>query len=418
MNQNGAVEIPVGESGATGQRRAVTLVAICSLAYFADGLVHSILGPLAPAIARSLQLSKAELGPVFSANLAGQCIGLVLIPALAGRYGHRRLIVASLASFGVAQTLSGFADGQRTLIILRVLTGIFVGGTLPSCLALVAGGVRPERRGTAISGLFTGYALGAILSGVVGSLFSDPDSWRLAMVVVGAICLATTGLAWAFLVEPQAMPVDTGSGTPRGLALALFSRNYLLGTLMLWVTFICMLTINYCLGSWLPILLTDVGRSKALAALSISIFTAGGLVSTVTVGPLMDRFGVQRILVGFLIVSIAGLFAIGQALQAAPLPLLILLLVVTGFFNLGSYGGVNVVLANFYPGPMRAMGIGCTKSVGRVGTVIAPTLIGLGLNAGMAETTMMSVFALPAAVTTVAVLIIGARTASSSHDDR
>jgi len=417
MNQVGAVEIPAEESGATRQRRATMLVAICALAYFADGLVFSILGPLAPAIARTLQLSKAELGPIFSANLAGQCAGLIVIPLLAGRYGHRRMIVVSLLIFGVAQALSGLADGQRTLIILRIVVGFFLGGTLPSCLALVAGGVRPERRGTAISGLFTGYAIGAILSGVVGSIFAGPDGWRTAMIVAGLVCLATAVLAWIFLVEPPA-DRQPGTDTPPRLVLALFGKRYLLGTLMLWVTFIGMLTINYCLGSWLPILLTDVGRNKAFAALSISIFTAGGLVSTVTVGPLMDRFGVQRILVGFLAISIVGLFAIGQALEAAPTPLLIGLLVVTGFFNLGSYGGVNVVLANFYPDAMRAMGIGCTKSVGRVGTVVAPIAIGLGLNAGVSETTMMSLFALPAAVTTIAILIIGVTTASPSVDER
>ena len=237
----------------------------------------------------------------------------------------------------------------------------------------------------------------------------------LAAVAVAAVLAAV--LAWAFLVEPP-VPIGQPSAAPRRLAFALFGRRYLLGTLMLWVTFIGMLTINYCLGSWLPILLSDVGRSKAIASLSVSIFTAGGLISTITVGPLMDRFGVQRILVGFLMVSIAGLFAIGQALQDAPLPLLIGLLIVTGFFNLGSYGGVNVVLANFYPDEIRAMGIGYTKSVGRVGTVIAPIAIGLGLNAGVSETTMMSLFALPAAITTVAVLIIGAAAASSSADRR
>jgi len=417
MNQAGVVETPVTESGSTRQRHAATLVAICALAYFADGLVFSIVGPFAAAIAQSLGLSKAELGPIFSASLAGQCAGLIVIPLLAGRFGQRRMVVVSLASFGVAQALSGIVDDQLSLIVLRILVGFFLGGTLPICLALVASRVRPDRRGSAISGLFTGYAVGAILSGFVGTIFVGPDGWRSAMVAVGLVCLGTAALAWAFLAEPPT-PAERRSTAPRRFAFALFGRRYLLGTLMLWVTFIGMLTINYCLGSWLPILLSDVGRSKAIASLSISIFTAGGLISTVAVGPLMDRFGVQRILVGFLIVSIAGLFAIGQALQDAPLPLLIALLVVTGFFNLGSYGGVNVVLANFYPDEIRAMGIGCTKSIGRVGTVIAPIAIGLGLDAGVSETTMMSLFALPAAITTVAVLIIGASAVPSSADKR
>jgi MFS family permease len=400
----------VEEDRPSGMSTAVTLVTVCALAYFVDGLVHSILGPLAPDIARTLNLSKAELGPVFSANLVGQCIGLVLVPLFIRRLGHRRIVVWSLVGFGIAQTLSAFADGQHMLILLRVAAGFFLGGTLPSCLALVVGGVPLARRGTAISGLFTGYALGSIVSGVLGSLFTAPEGWRTAMALVGGLCLLTAAVAFLFLVEPRRDNGPNEDAAPARAALSVLSRRYLLGTLMLWVMFACMLTINYCLGSWLPILLTDVGRGKSIAALSIAIFTAGGLVATVTIGPLMDRFGVQRILIGFLLASIVGLFAIGQALQTAPLWVLVTLLVVTGFFNLGSYGGVNVVLVNFYPDALRAIGIGCTKSIGRVGTVIAPVLIGLGLTAGVTETTIMSMFALPALFTTIAVLMIGGTT--------
>ncbi|HEX5049095.1 MAG TPA: hypothetical protein VFX89_18430, partial [Gammaproteobacteria bacterium] len=74
------------------------------------------------------------------------------------------------------------------------------------------------------------------------------------------------------------------------------------------------------------------------------------------------------------------------------------------FFVLGAYGGVNVVLASFYPSDLRAAGIGWTKSVGRVGTLIAPVLIGLGLSAGIAETSIMSMFALPSSLAALSLL--------------
>ena len=69
------------------------LLGLCALIYFLDGLIHSILGPLAPDMARSLALGSAELGPVFSSNLLGQCIGLVIFPLFAGRYGQRAIVV-------------------------------------------------------------------------------------------------------------------------------------------------------------------------------------------------------------------------------------------------------------------------------------------------------------------------------------
>ena len=69
-----------------------------------------------------------------------------------------------------------------------------------------------------------------------------------------------------------------------------------------------------------------------------------------------------------------------------------------------AYGGINVVLASFYPEALRAVGIGWTKSVGRIGTLITPVLIGAALSAGMAETTIMSLFALPAAISVLSLV--------------
>ena len=65
------------------------LIGICSLIYLLDGLLHSILGPLAPEIAGELGLTNTQLGPIFSANLLGQCIGLVAVPMLAARMSQR-----------------------------------------------------------------------------------------------------------------------------------------------------------------------------------------------------------------------------------------------------------------------------------------------------------------------------------------
>ena len=76
---------------------------------------------------------------------------------------------------------------------------------------------------------------------------------------------------------------------------------------------------------------------------------------------------------------------------------------------LGAYGGINVVLATFYPASIRATGIGWAKSIGRIGTLVAPVLIGSALTLGMAETSIMSLFAVPAALAAVFLAVIAAR---------
>ena len=77
-----------------------------------------------------------------------------------------------------------------------------------------------------------------------------------------------------------------------------------------------------------------------------------------------------------------------------------------GFFALGAYGGVNIVLAGFYPGRLRSTGIGWAKSVGRIGTVAAPVAIGLGLDAGISEAAILSAFAAPALIAATALTVM------------
>jgi AAHS family 4-hydroxybenzoate transporter-like MFS transporter len=384
------------------------LIAICALIYFLDGLIHSVLGPLAPQMARSLSLASTQLGPIFSANLIGQCIGLVVLPMFGARLGQRRVVLFAVVGFGVAQAASALANGPTSLFVLRLVTGVFLGGCLPGCLAMVTAAAPAARRGVLIMVLFTGYGLGATVAGLVAAAFANFGGWRMSMVVVGAACLLTALFGRHWLREPAgAAAAAPGPATPLADALQILAPRYLVATLMLWLLFVCMLTISYCLNSWLPTLLVEVGRSGNFAAMSVSVFSLGGIVAALGVGMLIDRFGALRTLVSFLCISTLLLYAVGQVLDTASGTVLMGLLAACGFFVLGAYGGVNVVLATAYSADVRAIGIGWAKTVGRAGTVLAPVLIGIALTAGMAGTSIMSLFAVPALLAALSLLLLG-----------
>jgi len=120
----------------------------------------------------------------------------------------------------------------------------------------------------------------------------------------------------------------------------------------------------------------------------------------------MDRFGATRVLIILLTIAGALLFWVGQVMATASTFWLLTLLGFGGFCFLGAYGGVNVVLTCYYPDWIRAVGIGWTKTVGRIGTILAPILIGLALSAGVAETTLMSLYLAPILLAVVALAVI------------
>jgi MFS family permease len=268
------------------------------------------------------------------------------------------------------------------------------------------------RRGLLIMVLFTGYGLGATVAGMVAAAFTHLGGWRVVMVVVGAACLLVALAGQYWLREPRVDGAAVASSPPAARladALQILAPRYLVATLMLWLLFVCMLTISYCLNSWLPTLLVQVGRSGDFAALSVSVFSFGGIVAALIVGLLIDRFGALRTLVTFLCLAMLLLYAVGRVLGTASGTSLMVLLAACGFFVLGAYGGVNVVLAMSYAADVRAIGIGWAKSVGRAGTVLAPVLIGIALDAGMAGTSILSLFAVPALLAALALGVIGLR---------
>lgn len=403
MNRAGA--------GSGFTRWNLTIIGLCSAIYFLDGLIHTVLGPLAPAISTELALDNAALGPIFSANLIGQVIGLVTFPLISNRFGHRPVILLSVSGFVIAQVATALAWDGNSLFAFRLIDGIFLAGCLPSCLATVAKVAPALRRGFAITILFTGYGAGATLSGILAAAFTAPGGWRTAILCIAAASLVSAILAWIWLRGIDDAVGGAASSRTQPRALEVLGKDLLIGTLMLWLLFIVMLTVQYCLSSWLPTLLVEVGRDPSFAALSVTIFSLGGIIAALAVGLLIDRFGATRVLASFLVLATVLLFVIGQMLASATPSVLLGLLVAGGFFFLGAYGGINVVLASYYPEALSAVGIGLTKSVSRIGTIIAPILIGLALDTGMAPTTVMSLFAIPAAIAVGALVMIGRKRA-------
>jgi AAHS family 4-hydroxybenzoate transporter-like MFS transporter len=73
----------------------IRLLLTCAAVLFLDGFDTQAIGYVAPALAKEWGLSKAALGPVFSAGLFGLMIGALLLGPLADRIGRRKIIIFS-----------------------------------------------------------------------------------------------------------------------------------------------------------------------------------------------------------------------------------------------------------------------------------------------------------------------------------
>jgi AAHS family 4-hydroxybenzoate transporter-like MFS transporter len=110
------------------------------------------------------------------------------------------LIMATLW-FSLLTLLTGFAGSLTQLIVLRVLSGIGLGGIMPNVVALV-GEYSPKRsRAFLMMFISNGFNVGAVVGGFVAAALVPEHGWRPVFYFGGALPLVIAALMLVFLPE-------------------------------------------------------------------------------------------------------------------------------------------------------------------------------------------------------------------------
>jgi MFS transporter, AAHS family, 4-hydroxybenzoate transporter len=385
----------------------IKLLLTCAAVLFLDGFDTQAIGYVAPALAKEWGLTKAALGPVFSAGLFGLMIGALVFGPLADRIGRKKIIVFSTLAFGIGTLATAFIGDVNALLAIRFLTGLGLGGAMPNAIAMTSEFSPHRRRATMVMVMFCGFSIGAALGGLLAAALIPQFGWRSVFLVGGVAplllapilalrlpesvrFLALTGRAQARVAELLGQIDPRANFTPAtqfvvhepqltGMpVLHLFRERRTLPTLLLWVVFFMSLLDLYFLSNWLPTVLNDLGASVSSAALIGSMLQVGGVVGTFALGSIIDRFSFRALaLVYFVAVFAVG--AIGQLGHSVAL--VTAAIFAAGFCIVGGQIAANALAAGFYPTSVRATGVGWALGIGRVGSIVGPLVGGALLTA-------------------------------------
>ncbi|MGJ7550152.1 MFS transporter [Pseudomonas alloputida] len=412
------------------------ILLLCFLVTAIDGLDTAAIGFIAPALREHWQIGAAELGPVLGAALIGLMLGAFMAGPLADRFGRKRVLLWSVACFGVFSLAAAFAQDLHSLALLRLLTGLGLGGAMPNAITLTSEYCPQRRRSLMVTGMFCGFTLGSALGGLVAAQLLPLFGWRSVLALGGVLPLAwlpvmmlalpesvrflarhRPGDALAILQRIGALPAGcqglrideaTEGHSPVRQILAAPLRR---GTLALWLAFFMSLLIIYGMTNWLPLLVRDTGLSLSQAALVSALFQIGGTLGALCLGAAMDRFDSHQVLVLALLGGAGCLFAIGQC--HGNYLLLGLSVAGMGFCISGSQVGANALAAAFYPTSSRATGVSWAHGVGRIGSVCGTFGGAWLMDAGLSFEALFGVLMLPAVLAAAAIFFKGMRPAAA-----
>jgi MFS transporter, AAHS family, 4-hydroxybenzoate transporter len=378
------------------------LLLTCAAVLFLDGFDTTAIGYVAPSLAAEWHLTKGALGPVFSAGLFGLMIGALLFGPLADRIGRRKIIIFSTLAFGIGTLATAFVRDVNTLLAIRFLTGLGLGGAMPNAIALTSEFSPHRRRATMVMVMFCGFSVGAALGGFLAAGLIPHFGWRWVFIVGGAAPLLLVPILAVKLPESVRFLALTGSANARvaqllafinpkavftpatrfvvdepelvGIpVLHLFKAGRTVATLLLWVVFFMSLLDLYFMSNWLPTVLNDLGASVSEAAAIGSMLQVGGVVGTIALGNIIDRFSFRALALLYF-VAVFAVGAIGQLGHSAAF--VTIAIFVAGFCIVGGQIAANALAAGFYPTSIRASGVGWALGIGRVGSIVGPLVGG------------------------------------------
>jgi putative MFS transporter len=413
------------------------IFAIIATAWFVDSMDLGALTFVLGSIKQTFQLSTAEAGLLSSLSFLGMFVGAASAGLLADRFGRATVFQTSMIFWGLGSLACGVSS-TVAMLASRLLLGFGMGMEFPVAQSMVSEMIPAERRGRYIAYLEGFWPIGFIASGLLIYFVLSVAEWHWVFIlqaipalfvlvirryvpesprwlashghseraetVMGEIeSKVAARLGGSQLPEAKPQPITA----PARVSLTtLFSGVYARRTTMLWTLWFFALLGFYGLTTWLGALLQAKGFPVTKSVFYTILISLAGIPGFLFSAWLVESWGRKGTLVLNLIGGAVACYFYGGATVQSQL-------IVAGlcmqFFLFGMWSALYAYTPELYPTAVRATGTGFASAVGRIGSLIGPTVIGLILpTAGQS-----GVFALGAGafvIAALAVLILGEET--------
>jgi SHS family lactate transporter-like MFS transporter len=154
------------------------------LGWTLDAFDYFLLTFMFGAIAKEFGTDVKAVTQAVFLTLAARPIGAFCFGWLAERFGRRPVLMADIILFSIFEFASGFAPSLTSLLVLRFLFGIAMGGEWGLGASLVMESIPARLRGPVSGLLQSGYPSGYFVASLVYFLLFDMIGWR-GMFMVG-----------------------------------------------------------------------------------------------------------------------------------------------------------------------------------------------------------------------------------------
>lgn len=415
------------------------LVILAAAGVLLDAADFALFGAALPGISKEFGFGPAQAGFLATVGLIGAFLGALFWGTISDYIGRRTAFAATIGIFAAFTGLVAAAWNVASLGIFRFLSNFGLGGEIPVALTITAEFMPSRIRGRVSSGVLAAFPLGLALAAGLSLLILPNYGWRVLFLVgvVPAFILffvrrympesvrylisrgklqeasrtvaeieKAAGVAAVSDARPAGhIPPPEVAVSPGITVLQLLTPERRRSTILSWIVSFCFFWSSNGILFMLPTILTQRGVPLSQALTFQLVQGLCGFFGYTACGFLIDRFGRRPVL--FLYFFIGAGFHLWFAEASGIWSYVAIGLV--GVVNPGVYGSTGVYVSELFPTHLRATAVGWFFGIGRIGSFLAPAIVGLLLAYGLGHY-VLHTFALTYLLASFAVFAIGIET--------
>ncbi|MFE6647825.1 MFS transporter [Nocardioides sp. NPDC057772] len=195
------------DAGSSGYRRILIGLFAAGIATF--GQMYSTQGIL-PTVAHALEVSEASAALTVSTATLGLAVSVLGWSWVADRIGRAPAMKIALSISLVLGLLTPLAPGFTTLLVLRSLEGLALGGVPALAVAYLAEEIHVRHVSLAAAIYISGTTVGGLLGRVITGPFADLGGWRLGVTAGGVLSAIAAIVAITLIPRAQGWVRPTG----------------------------------------------------------------------------------------------------------------------------------------------------------------------------------------------------------------
>ena len=387
----------------------ITLMMVVIMA--TDGYDLFLMGHVGGHLVTDWNISRAALGPINTAGLAGMALGSVTLGWLGDHIGRKRSYFTCLVFLFIGSVLCYLAAKGGTpanatesifwMTIWRFVTGLGMGGITPLATTLISEWTSARVRSVIVALVISSVPVGGSLAGFANNHLQ----WPQMFLVGGLVPLALFILFGTLMPEsPKYMAQHPAlhpklaqslnrllgekrfdgteiftvreAGKRSSIWLAtIWNSFYARATFFIWVAFSFNSFVLYIYTNYLKVLLPTDRVAVDVAGNALSLFSIGAFFGSIGGAFMIRWFGSRYVgtilaLLGVGATALIGLLLVGTANPAESNVLVMSFLAGVSFNGMQAF--MYAVAAHSYPTEIRGSAVGMAQTVSRIGAVLSP----------------------------------------------